>query len=70
MDKIFNVLGKLPYTVLWKYETDNLPANLPKNFIVSKWFPQQDVLGHPKVKLFMTQGGKKIKTKHIMNKHF
>ncbi|CAG9769643.1 unnamed protein product [Ceutorhynchus assimilis] len=57
LSKIFNVLSKLPYAVLWKYESDSLPVNLPKNFIVRKWFPQQDVLGHPKVKLFITQGG-------------
>ncbi|CAG9765459.1 unnamed protein product [Ceutorhynchus assimilis] len=57
LSKILKVLGKLPYAVLWKYEKDSLPDNLPKNFIVRKWFPQQDLLGHPKIKLFITQGG-------------
>nr|AVT42216.1 UDP-glucuronosyltransferase 321G1 [Lissorhoptrus oryzophilus] len=57
IQQILNVLGRLPYTILWKYETKNLPPNLPKNIIVRKWFPQQDLLGHPKVKLFITQAG-------------
>ncbi|ENN79807.1 UDP-glycosyltransferase UGT4 [Dendroctonus ponderosae] len=55
--KIYKVLGELPYTVLFKHQLENLPEDLPKNFYVKEWFPQQDVLGHPKVKLFVTQGG-------------
>ena len=53
----FKSLGQLPYTILYKYEKTEVPKNLPKNFIVRSWFPQQDILGHPKVKLFITQGG-------------
>lgn len=55
--KIYKVLGELPYTVLFKHQLEHLPGNLPNNFYVKEWFPQQDVLGHPKVKLFVTQGG-------------
>ncbi|KAF2903763.1 hypothetical protein ILUMI_02413 [Ignelater luminosus] len=47
--------AELPYTVLWKYEED-LPEK-PNNLIISKWFPQQDILRHPNIKLFITQGG-------------
>ncbi|KAJ8881185.1 hypothetical protein PR048_017658 [Dryococelus australis] len=44
------------YHVLWKWESDNLPGQ-PANVKVSKWMPQQDILRHPKVKVFITQGG-------------
>ncbi|KAK5638260.1 hypothetical protein RI129_012555 [Pyrocoelia pectoralis] len=48
--------GELPYTVLWKFESKNMP-NRPKNVHMSKWYPQQNLLKHPNVKLFITQGG-------------
>lgn len=35
---------ELKYTVLWKYEHDDLPDK-PKNVIIRKWLPQQDILG-------------------------
>ncbi|KAF5301856.1 hypothetical protein FQR65_LT08688 [Abscondita terminalis] len=53
---ILETFAELPYTVLWKFELDEMP-NKPKNVITSKWFPQQDIFKHPKIKLFITQGG-------------
>ncbi|XP_047539147.1 UDP-glucosyltransferase 2-like [Vanessa atalanta] len=50
------VLSELPYDVLWKWDKDTLPGQ-SKNMKISKWFPQTDVLNHPNVKLFVTQGG-------------
>ncbi|XP_046991120.1 UDP-glycosyltransferase UGT5-like [Schistocerca americana] len=47
---------ELPQRVLWKWENDSLPSR-PENVMVSKWLPQQDVLAHPNVRLFITQGG-------------
>ncbi|KAK5648509.1 hypothetical protein RI129_003401 [Pyrocoelia pectoralis] len=55
-EKIMKGLSELPYKVLWKWEEDQLP-NQPKNVITSKWFPQQDLLAHSNVKVFVTQGG-------------
>ncbi|KAB0792744.1 hypothetical protein PPYR_14703 [Photinus pyralis] len=52
---IIETFSELPYTVLWKFESD-LP-NKPENVFTSKWIPQQDVLRHPNIKLFITQGG-------------
>ncbi|KAL3288942.1 hypothetical protein HHI36_003386 [Cryptolaemus montrouzieri] len=54
--KILQELGKLPYTVLCKWESDDHPDR-PQNVILRKWFPQQSILGHPNVKVFVTQGG-------------
>ncbi|CAG7724100.1 unnamed protein product, partial [Allacma fusca] len=41
---------------LWKWE-GAIPEGLPKNVFAMNWFPQQDVLAHPKCKGFVTQGG-------------
>ncbi|XP_045506842.1 UDP-glucosyltransferase 2-like [Colias croceus] len=59
MDKIkimVDVLSKMPYDVLWKWDANELPG-ISKNIKISKWFPQSDLLKHPKIKLFITQGG-------------
>lgn len=53
---IIQVFGSLDYDVVWKFEDDTLP-NKPDNVMISNWLPQQDILAHPKVKLFITQGG-------------
>ncbi|XP_050683746.1 UDP-glucosyltransferase 2-like [Leptidea sinapis] len=52
MNKVFS---ELPYNVLWKWDSD-LPGR-PSNVKISEWFPQADLLRHPNVKLFITQGG-------------
>ncbi|CAG9860676.1 unnamed protein product [Phyllotreta striolata] len=54
--EIIGALAELPYKVIWKWEEDHLP-NQPKNVMVRKWLPQQDILGHPNVKVFFMQGG-------------
>ncbi|KAK5638203.1 hypothetical protein RI129_012498 [Pyrocoelia pectoralis] len=50
-----NTFAELPYTVLWKFE-GALPYQ-PDNVISSKLLPQQHILKHPNIKLFITQGG-------------
>lgn len=47
----------LKYHVLWKFEDERLIRDKPKNVMIVKWVPQQDVLAHKHVKLFVTQGG-------------
>lgn len=51
-----DAFSELPQRILWKWEVEDLPGK-PKNVMVSKWLSQQDVLAHPNVKLFITQGG-------------
>ncbi|KAL6257012.1 hypothetical protein P5V15_011948 [Pogonomyrmex californicus] len=46
----------LPYRVIWKYDSDLLPWKC-KNILSSNWFPQQSILAHPNIKLFIYQGG-------------
>ncbi|VVD00234.1 unnamed protein product [Leptidea sinapis] len=50
------VFSNLQYDVLWKWDNDKFPI-LSGNIKMSKWFPQSDILRHPNVKLFISQGG-------------
>ncbi|XP_023012473.2 UDP-glycosyltransferase UGT5 [Leptinotarsa decemlineata] len=53
---ILNTLRKLKQKVLWKWDEDHVPDK-PENVKMEKWFPQQDILAHPNVRLFITHGG-------------
>ena len=53
---MLGAFGKLKQKVLWKWETE-IMDNKPSNVMLHKWLPQQDVLGHPNVKLFVSHGG-------------
>ncbi|XP_011687378.1 PREDICTED: UDP-glucuronosyltransferase 2B19-like [Wasmannia auropunctata] len=54
-DVFRDVFASLPYKVLWKH--DNELSNKPDNVYIAKWFPQQSVLAHPNIRLFIYQGG-------------
>lgn len=49
---LLNTFAKLPYRVLWKYESHGLLQDLPSNIKLGRWLPQQDILGHPKLRAF------------------
>ncbi|XP_045119842.1 UDP-glycosyltransferase UGT5-like isoform X1 [Portunus trituberculatus] len=51
-----DVLGSLQQRVLWKWDKETMEG-LPHNVRLAKWIPQQDVLGHPQLRLFITHGG-------------
>lgn len=44
LEHILAVISKLKMNVLWKFSNDSFP-NLPKNLKISKWLPQQSILG-------------------------
>ncbi|XP_047998048.1 UDP-glucosyltransferase 2 [Leguminivora glycinivorella] len=54
---IINALGRLPQRVLWKQDGEQNMTDIPANVRLYKWLPQQDLLGHPKIKAFVTHGG-------------
>lgn len=53
---LLRVFRQLPQRVLWKWEGEEM-SDLPENVMLGRWLPQQDLLGHPKIKAFVTHGG-------------
>lgn len=43
-DAFLKAFSKLPQSVLWKFEYDEVPTTL-HNVFIAKWFPQQAILG-------------------------
>ncbi|XP_049321361.1 UDP-glucuronosyltransferase 2A1-like [Astyanax mexicanus] len=53
---IASALGQIPQKVLWRYSGEK-PDTLSPNTKLYDWIPQNDLLGHPKTKAFITHGG-------------
>ncbi|XP_006729382.1 UDP-glucuronosyltransferase 2A2 isoform X2 [Leptonychotes weddellii] len=53
---IASAFAQIPQKVLWKYKGKK-PATLGANTRLYDWIPQNDLLGHPKTKAFITHGG-------------
>ncbi|XP_010850424.1 PREDICTED: UDP-glucuronosyltransferase 2B17-like isoform X2 [Bison bison bison] len=53
---IASALAQIPQKVLWRYDGKK-PDTLGPNTHLYKWIPQNDLLGHPKTKAFITHGG-------------
>jgi glucuronosyltransferase len=43
--EFLDAFAELSQRVLWKWETDSLPDQ-PKNVMLGKWLPQNDILGN------------------------
>ncbi|XP_054967449.1 UDP-glucuronosyltransferase 2B15 isoform X2 [Pan paniscus] len=53
---IASALSQIPQKVLWRFDSKK-PNTLGSNTRLYKWLPQNDLLGHPKTKAFITHGG-------------
>jgi UDP:flavonoid glycosyltransferase YjiC (YdhE family) len=53
---IVAALTKLKQKVIWKWDDESIKVDT-KKFMIRKWFPQDDILAHDNVKLFVTHGG-------------
>ncbi|XP_043503828.1 2-hydroxyacylsphingosine 1-beta-galactosyltransferase [Polistes fuscatus] len=50
------VFATLPYNVVWKWEGGKI-KDLPVNVRTATWWPQQELLGHSKLRAFVSHGG-------------
>ena len=55
-EQILKAFRSLKQRVLWKFEDPKLDGK-PDNVFISDWFPQDDILAHDNVKVFITHGG-------------
>ncbi|XP_051277796.1 UDP-glucuronosyltransferase 2A2 isoform X2 [Dicentrarchus labrax] len=53
---IASALAQIPQKVLWRYRGEK-PETLGANTRIYDWIPQNDLLGHPKTRAFITHGG-------------
>uniref|UniRef100_A0A670JRB2 glucuronosyltransferase n=1 Tax=Podarcis muralis TaxID=64176 RepID=A0A670JRB2_PODMU len=53
---VASALSQLPQKVLWRHK-GKIPETLGANTRIYDWIPQNDLLGHPKTKAFITHGG-------------
>ncbi|XP_035911906.1 UDP-glucosyltransferase 2-like [Anopheles stephensi] len=56
LDSILAMIRGLKQRVIWKWDQDEMP-NKPTNVFIGKWLPQDAILAHPNLKLFITHGG-------------
>lgn len=47
---------ELKQRVIWKFDDESL-TDIPSNVMIRKWMPQNDILAHPNVILFISHGG-------------
>ncbi|KAM6220578.1 UDP-glucuronosyltransferase 2B17-like [Rhynchocyon petersi] len=55
-NSIAAALAQIPQKVLWRF-AGKKPDTLGGNTRLYEWLPQNDLLGHPKTKVFITHGG-------------
>lgn len=56
LDIFLGAFKNLKQRILWKFEDESL-ADVPSNVMIRKWMPQNDILSHPNVVLFISHGG-------------
>lgn len=55
-EDIAAAFAQLPQKVLWRHKGKR-PSTLGNNTLMLDWLPQNDLLGHPKTRLFVAHGG-------------
>ncbi|XP_056152739.1 UDP-glucuronosyltransferase 3A1-like [Lampris incognitus] len=57
--ELTTAFSKVSLQVIWRYDPQRWPSHLdtPPNLRLVAWLPLNDLLGHPKARLFITHGG-------------
>ncbi|KAF7665987.1 hypothetical protein LDENG_00123960 [Lucifuga dentata] len=55
-EDIAAAFAQLPQKVIWRHKGKR-PSTLGSNTLVMDWLPQNDLLGHPKTRVFVAHGG-------------
>ncbi|CAM4600473.1 unnamed protein product [Leuciscus chuanchicus] len=55
-EAIAEAFAELPQKIIWRYKGKR-PSALGNNTLLMDWMPQNDLLGHPKTRAFVTHGG-------------
>ncbi|KAL0155009.1 hypothetical protein M9458_049272, partial [Cirrhinus mrigala] len=55
-EEIAAAFARLPQKVIWRHAGPR-PVNIGNNTLLVDWLPQNDLLGHPQTKVFITHGG-------------
>jgi len=55
-DMVAAAFARLPQKVVWRH-LGAKPSTLGNNTLIVDWLPQNDLLGHPKTRVFVTHGG-------------
>ncbi|XP_077574898.1 2-hydroxyacylsphingosine 1-beta-galactosyltransferase [Stigmatopora nigra] len=54
--KLAGALARLPQQVIWRFSGER-PSNIGNNTKLVDWMPQNDLLGHPNIRAFLSHGG-------------
>ena len=65
--KLISVFKGLKQKILWKWETEEM-KDKPTNVKLSKWLPQESILAHPNLRLFVTHGGQSSSQEALCHK--
>nr|XP_022904013.1 UDP-glucuronosyltransferase 2B33-like isoform X2 [Onthophagus taurus] len=57
LEAIFTSFARLPYRFIIKLDVPDTYPGKPDNIMIKTWLPQQDILRHENVKVFITQCG-------------
>ncbi|XP_040897465.1 UDP-glucuronosyltransferase 2A2-like [Toxotes jaculatrix] len=55
-EEIAAAFAQLPQKVIWRHQGKR-PSTLGNNTLLLDWLPQNDLLGHPKTRVFVAHGG-------------